>query len=39
MIVDRADTNSKLELKKELHIGALKPTQNTQHAAAYSYRY
>jgi len=34
-IVDRADTNSKLELKEELHIVAQKPELNIQHAAAY----
>jgi hypothetical protein len=34
-IIDRADTNSKIELKEELHIIAKKPQLNIQHAAAY----
>ena len=33
-IIDRADTNSKIELKEELHIIAKKPQLNIQNAAA-----
>ena len=34
-IVDRADNNTKLLIKEQLHIGKQKPTLNTQHAAKY----
>ena len=34
-IIDRADTNYKVELKEALHINTKKPELNTQHAAAY----
>jgi hypothetical protein len=34
-ILDRADTNKKLELKEMLHISKIKPTLNIQHAAKY----
>jgi hypothetical protein len=34
-IIDKADTNFKLMLKEMLHINKLKPSLNTQHAAAY----
>ena len=34
-ILDRADSNKKLELKEMLHINRLKPSLNTQHAAKY----
>ena len=33
-IIDRADTNSKIKLKEELHIIAKKPKLNIQHTAA-----
>jgi hypothetical protein len=34
-IIDRADTNYKVELKEALHINTKKPELNIQHAAAY----
>jgi len=34
-IIDRADSNYKIELKEALHINTQKPELNTQHAAAY----
>jgi hypothetical protein len=35
-ILNRADTNKKLELKEMLHISKIKPTLNIQHAAKYT---
>ena len=34
-VIDRADTNYKVELKEALHINTKKPELNIQHAAAY----